>query len=133
MLEAELAEHLGYERNDPSGRGSGNSGNGTSPKIVTGDQGAMPLDVPRDRSGDFGPQVVPKGQRRLPGFDDKLISMYARGMTTREIQGHLEELYGIEVPPSLISRVTDAVTEEVSAHHLTDPKGTYTEILTDLL
>jgi putative transposase len=115
MLDAEMTEHLGYERNDPCGRGSGNSRNGTSPKIVTGDQGEIPLDVPRDRSGDFEPQVVPKGQRRLPGFDDKIISMYARGMTTREIQGHLEELYGVEVSPTLISRVTDAVTEEVTA------------------
>ena len=82
---------------------------------MVGDQGEIPIDVPRDRNGDFEPQVVPKGQRRLPGFDDKIISMYARGMTTREIQGHLEEQYGVEVSPTLISKVTDAVVEEVTA------------------
>jgi len=115
MLEAEMTDHLGYDKHAPEGRGSGNSRNGSSPKTVVGDQGEIPIDVPRDRNGDFEPQVVPKGQRRLPGFDDKIISMYARGMTTREIQGHLEEQYGVEVSPTLISKVTDAVVEEVTA------------------
>jgi len=115
MLQEELTQHLGYEKHDPAGRGSGNSRNGTSSKTVTGDQGQMTLDVPRDRRGDFEPKVVPKGERRLAGFDDKIISMYARGMSTREIQGHLEELYGIEASPELISRVTDGVTDEVTA------------------
>jgi putative transposase len=112
-LGAELSEHLGYEKGDPSGRGSGNSRNGTSPKTVLTDDDEVEIAVPRDRNGSFEPQLVPKGVRRLPGFDDRVISLYARGMTVREIQGHLEEIYGIEVSPDLISRVTDAVLEEV--------------------
>ena len=115
MLEAEMTDHLGYDKHAPEGRGSGNSRNGTSSKTIQGDHGEVPLDVPRDRNGQFEPQIVPKGQRRLPGFDEKVISMYARGMTTREIQGHLEELYGVEVSPTLISNITDAVLEEVTA------------------
>lgn len=115
MLEAEMTDHLGYDKHAPEGRGSGNSRNGTSAKTIQGDHGEIPLDVPRDRKGEFEPQVVPKGHRRLPGFDEKVISMYARGMTTREIQGHLEELYGVEVSPTLISNITDAVLEEVTA------------------
>jgi putative transposase len=104
-LGAELSEHLGYERGDPSGRGSGNSRNG--------DDGAIEIAVPRDRNGSFEPQIVPKGQTRLDGFDDRIISLYARGLSVREIQAHLRELYGVEVSPDLISRVTDAVLEEV--------------------
>ena len=115
MLQEELSAHLGYEKHDPAGRGSGNSRNGSSPKTVIGDQGTVTIEVPRDRRGDFEPQVIPKGQRRLPGFDEKIISMYARGMPTREIQAHLEEIYGIEASPELVSRVTDAVTEEATA------------------
>ena len=115
MLEAEMTDHLGYDKHAPEGRGSGNSRNGTSAKTIQGDHGEVPLEVPRDRNGDFEPQLVAKGQRRLPGFDEKVISMYARGMTTREIQGHLHELYGVEVSPTLISNITDAVLEEVTA------------------
>jgi putative transposase len=115
MLEAEMTDHLGYDKHALEGRGSGNSRNGTSAKTIQGDHGEVPLDVPRDRNGDFEPQVIPKGQRRLPGFDEKVISMYARGMTTREIQGHLHELYGVEVSSTLISNITDAVLEEVTA------------------
>ena len=89
-LGAELSEHLGYERGDPSGRGSGNSRNGYSSKTVIGDDGAIEIAVPRDRNGSFEPQIVPKHQRRFAGFDDKIISMYARGMSTREISKHLE-------------------------------------------
>jgi putative transposase len=113
MLGAELTEHLGYERGDPAGRGSGNSRNGYSGKTVLTDDGAVDLSIPRDRNGTFEPQIVPKGETRLAGFDDRIISLYARGMTVREIQGHLQELYGVEVSPDLISRVTDAVLEEV--------------------
>src|SRR6266496_2432948 len=103
-LSAEMAEHLGYEKHAVSGRGSGNSRNGT---------GEMPIEVPRDRNGSFEPQLVKKHQTHFDGFDEKIISMYARGMTVREIQGHLQELYGVEVSPDLISRVTSAVLEEV--------------------
>ena len=104
MLEAEMTDHLGYDKHAPEGRGSGNSRHGTSAKTIQGDHGEVPLEVPRDRTGEFEPQVIPKGQRRLPGFDEKVISMYARGMTTREIQGPLHELYGVEVSPTPSSR-----------------------------
>ena len=112
-LGAELTEHLGYEKGDPAGRGSGNSRNGTSSKTLLTEDGAVEISVPRDRAGSFEPQLVAKGQTRFDGFDDKILSLYARGMTVREIQGHLSELYGIDVSPDLISRVTDAVLEEV--------------------
>ena len=112
-LGAELSEHLGYEKGDPAGRGSGNSRNGYSSKTVIGDDGAIEVAVPRDRNGSFEPQLIGKGQTRLEGFDDRVISLYARGLSVREIQAHLQELYGIEVSPDLISRVTDAVLDEV--------------------
>src|SRR5947208_1556080 len=112
-LGAELSEHLGYEKGDPAGRGSGNSRNGYSSKTVVGDGGAIEIAVPRDRNGSFEPQIVAKGQTRLDGFDDRVISLYARGLSVREIQAHLQELYRVEVSPDLISRVTDAVLEEV--------------------
>ena len=112
-LGAELTEHLGYERGDPAGRGSGNSRNGTSSKTVLTEDGEIEISVPRDRVGSFEPQLIGKRQTRFDGFDDKILSLYARGMTVREIQGHLAELYSVEVSPDLISRVTDAVLEEV--------------------
>jgi len=112
-LGAELSEHLGYEKGDPAGRGSGNSRNGYSSKTVIGDDGAIEIAVPRDRQDSFEPQIVAKGQTRLDGFDDRVISLYARGLSVREIQAHLRELYGVDVSPDLISRVTDAVLEEV--------------------
>src|SRR5215472_1404582 len=112
-LGAELTEHLGYERGDPAGRGSGNSRNGYSNKTLIGDNGTIEIAVPRDRNSSFEPQIVGKGQTRLDGFDDRIISLYARGLSVREIQAHLQELYGVEVSPDLISRVTDAVLDEV--------------------
>jgi putative transposase len=112
-LGGELTHHLGYEKGDPAGRGTGNSRNGHSSKTVLGEDGEMDLSIPRDRAGTFEPQLVPKGVTRLEGFYDKIISLYARGLTVREIQGHLREIYGTEVSPDLISRVTDAVLEEV--------------------
>jgi hypothetical protein len=112
-LGAELTAHLGYEKGDPAGRGNGNSRNGYSSKTVIGDDGAIEIAVPRDRNSSFEPQIVAKGQTRLDGFDDRIISLYARGLSVREIQAHLQELYGVEVSPDLISRVTDAVLEEV--------------------
>lgn len=114
-LEGEMTDHLGYERHAPEGKGTGNSRNGKSKKTVQTDGGELEIEVPRDRAGEFDPQLVKKRQRRLPGFDEKVIALYARGMTTREIQGHLQELYGVEVSPSLISNVTDAVLEDVTA------------------
>jgi putative transposase len=112
-MKAELTHHLGYEKNDPAGYHSGNSRNGATSKTIKGDFGEMEIETPRDRNGSFEPQLIKKHQTRFDGFDDKILSMYARGMTTREIQGHLEEMYGVEVSPALVSDVTDGVMEEV--------------------
>jgi putative transposase len=114
-LQAELTTHLGYERHSPEGHNSGNSRNGASTKQLKGDFGTVQIEVPRDRQASFEPKLVAKGQTRFAGFDDKILSLYARGMTTREIQGHLEEMYQVEVSPALISNVTDAVIEEIKA------------------
>jgi putative transposase len=114
-LGGELTHHLGYEKHSSEGDNSGNSRNGTTPKTLRGKRGQVRIDVPRDRTSEFEPQLVKKGQTRFDGFDEKIISLYARGMTQREIQGHLEEIYGVEVSPSLISTVTDAVLDEVRA------------------
>jgi putative transposase len=114
-LRGELTEHLGYSKHDPAGNNSGNSRNGATRKTLQGDFGEIELETPRDRNGEFEPQLIKKNQTRWTGFDDKILSMYARGMTTREIQGHLEEMYQVEVSPSLISEVTDAVIEEARA------------------
>src|SRR5476649_1568242 len=114
-LGAELTQHLGYEKHDPAGYNSGNSRNGASAKTVQGEFGEITIETPRDRKASFEPQILKKHQTRFDGFDDKILSMYARWMTTREIQGHLQEMYGVEVSPTLISDVTDAVMEEVKA------------------
>ncbi len=114
-LQGEMTHHLGYGKHDTKGKNSGNSRDGSSKKTVTGEQGEIPIKVPRDRKGTFEPLIVPKGQTRFNEFDDKIISLYARGLTTRDIQSHLEEIYGVEVSPALISTVTDAVEEEVKA------------------
>jgi putative transposase len=98
-LESELTYELGYEKHAPGGRNGGNSRNGKSSKTLKTDHGDLEIAVPRDRQGAFEPRIVKKGQRRFTGFDDKILSMYARGMTTRDIQGHLEEIYGVEVSP----------------------------------
>lgn len=114
-LEAEMTEHLGHAKHEAVTNSNGNTRNGKSRKTLKGDFGELPIELPRDRHGSFEPQIVPKHQSRWTGFDDKIISLYARGLTVREIQGHLEELYGTEVSPTLISSVTDAVAEEVKA------------------
>ncbi|WP_420448366.1 IS256 family transposase [Candidatus Palauibacter sp.] len=114
-LEGELTDHLGYEKHAREGRNGGNSRNGRTRKRVKTDTSEFEIEVPRDRDSTFDPKFVRKGQRRLGGFDEKVIALYARGMTTREIQGHLKELYKVEVSPSLISAVTDAVLEDVKA------------------
>jgi putative transposase len=114
-MAAELTEHVGYEKHDPAGNNSGNSRNGKSAKTIKGSFGRMPLAVPRDRNGTFEPQIIEKHQTRFTGFDENIISLYSRGLTTREIQEHLEEIYHVEVSPALISNVTEEVMDEVRA------------------
>jgi len=132
-MSAELANHLGYEKNDPAGYNSGNSRNGTTPKTLKGDFGEVLIETPRDRNGSFEPQIIKKHQTRFDGFDDKILSMYARGMTTREIQGHLQEMYGVEVSPTLISDVTDGVIEEVKAWQNRPLESVYGVVYLDAL
>ena len=114
-LQVEMADHLGYDRDDPSGRGSGNSRNGSTRKRVRTDIGEVDLQVPRDRAGTFAPVVVPKHVRRLAGFDEAVISLYAKGMTTGDIANHLADVYGTEVSRDLVSKVTDAVLTDMNA------------------
>ena len=114
-LQSELTEHLGYEPHEKQGQAGGNTRNGKGPKIVQSDAGQFEIEVPRDRDGSFEPQLVRKRQRRLEGFDDKVLALYSSGLTTREIQTQLEALYGAKVSPTLISNITADVVEEVKA------------------
>ncbi len=114
-MEAEMTNHLGYAKHALKGRNGGNSRNGHSSKKITSNDQQIDIFVPRDRSGDFEPRIIPKNQRRFDGFDDKIISMYAFGMTTRDIQYHLKDIYNVDVSPTLISEVTHAVIDEVHA------------------
>jgi transposase-like protein len=111
LLEIELEEHLGYAKHQATGKGSGNSRNGTAKKKVRGNFGELEVEVPRDREGTFAPAIVPKRQKDLGNFTDKIISLYTRGMTTREIQQHLEEIYDIEVSAQFVSRATERIKE----------------------
>jgi transposase-like protein len=114
-LEAELSDHLGYEPHEQKGRGTGNNRNGKCGKTIQSETGAIDIKVPRDRNGTFEPKLVKKRQRRLEGFDDKVLALYSRGLSTRSIQEQLEELYGVDVSPTLISNVTNAVMDDVRA------------------
>jgi len=114
-LEVEMTDHLGHDKSGTVSNDSANTRNGHSGKTLKGDFGALPIDIPRDRQGTFEPQIIAKHQTRWSGFDDKIVSLYARGLSVREIQGHLEEMYGAEVSPALISSVTDGVSEDVKA------------------
>ncbi len=125
-LNAEMEHHLAADE-------SGNSRNGYGRKTVVTDSGKIALEIPRDRQSTFDPQLIAKYQRRFPGFDDKIISMYARGMSTREIVGHLRELYGLEVSPDLISAVTDAVLDEVATWQARPLEPTYPLVFFDAL
>ena len=113
-LDAELTDHLGYEKNDTKGNGSGNSRNGKSKKRLKGDHGDIDLDIPRDREGTFEPQIVKKGQSRLTQMDDQILSLYAKGMSVRDITATFKELYDADVSPAVISKVTDAVLARVT-------------------
>ena len=112
-LGAEVDDHLGYEKGDPSGRGTGNSRNGNYGKTVTTSAGPVRISVPRDRNAEFEPQIIRKGQRRSGPVDEIILSLYARGLTTRDIQAHLAEAYGASVSPALLSKVTDVVQDEI--------------------
>ena len=132
-LAAELTGHLGYEKGDPAGRGSPNSRNGTSPKTLATEVGPVPLAVPRDRDGSFEPRLVPKGARRAGGLDEMIISLYAGGMTVRDIQHHLARTVGTALSHDTISRITDAVAEEVKAWQARPLEELYPVIYLDAL
>lgn len=131
VLQAELTEHLGYPPGAERVERGGNVRNGTTPKTVLTDEGTLPLAIPRDRAGSFTPQLVPKGVRRLPGFDQKVLSLYARGLTVRELQAHLEECYQVEISPDVISAVTDAVHAEVTAWQQRPLEPVYVAVVLD--
>ena len=132
-MQVEMNEHLGYEKHSAAGDNSGNSRNGTSSKTLKGDFGELPIEVPRDRKSEFVPKIVPKGQTRLDGFNEKILSLYARGMTTREIQQHIAEIYKVEVSPTLISNVTEAVMEDVVAWQTRPLEAIYPILYMDAL
>jgi putative transposase len=111
-MEVELTDHLGYEPHAEPPGGAGNTRNGTSPKTLVTEHGKVPLDAPRDRDGSFEPKIVRKRQRRFQGFDDKILALYSRGLSVRDIEAHLEEIYGVKVSRELISKVTDAVMDD---------------------
>jgi putative transposase len=133
ILSAELTHHLGYAPGEAKPPEQANHRNGTTPKTVLTDDDTVTLEIPRDRAGTFEPQLVPKHVRRLPGFDQKVLSLYARGMTVREIQRHLEELYQIEIAPAVISTVTDAVMDEVTQWQQRPLDAMYPVVLFDCL
>lgn len=133
VLRAELTQHLGYPEGAERPAGETHARNGTTPKTVLTDEGALPLAIPRDRASTFAPQLVPKGVRRLAGFDQKVLSLYARGLTTRELQAHLEECYQVPVSPDLISAVTDEVLPELAAWQLRPLEPVYVAVVFDAL
>ena len=114
-MEVELTDHLGYEPHQEPPGGAGNTRNGSTSKTLLTEQGAVQIDTPRDRAGTFEPQIVRKRQRRFEGFDDKILALYSRGLSTRDIEAHLEEIYGVKVGRDLISKVTDAVMDDARA------------------
>ncbi|MGH6654124.1 MAG: IS256 family transposase [Actinocrinis sp.] len=132
-LEAELAEHLGYEKGEGVGRAGLNVRNGSSPKTVRTEVGDVRLEVPRDRDGSFEPAIVPKHARRLAGFDEAVVSLYAKGLTTGEIQAHLEQVYDVEVSRSLVSRVTERVAAELEAWRSRPLDGIYAVMFVDCI
>jgi putative transposase len=132
-LEGELTHHLGYEKNDPVGYGNGNSRNGKSRKTLKSEQGEVEIAVPRDRQGSFEPQLVRKHQTRWDGLDEKIIALYSRGMTVRDIQAQLQEMYGVDVSPGLISEVTDAVLDEVKTWQSRPLENMYPVLYLDAL
>lgn len=133
-LDEEMSEHLGYDKHDPAGRGSGNSRNGMRSKtVVTDNAGPVDIDVPRDRNGSFEPQLVKKRQRRLGDLDAMVLSLYAKGLTTGEISAHLGEVYGASVSKDTVSRITDRVVEEMQAWWARPLEKVYAAIFIDAI
>jgi putative transposase len=132
-MSAELTEHLGYERHREPPGGSGNTRNGASPKTLATEPGPVRIKTPRDRKGTFEPQIVRKGRRRFEGFDDKILALYSRGLSTRDIEAHLEEIYGVKVGRDLISRVTDEVMDDVRAWQQRPLEDVYPVLFLDAL
>jgi len=132
-LGAELTEHLGYEKHETAEKPTGNRRNGTSRKTIRTDQGEVDIEVPRDREASFEPKIVAKHQKEIPGFSDKILSMYARGMSTREIAEHLKEIYGTEVSPQFISSVTDGVAESLEQWRTRELDAVYPVVFLDAI
>jgi putative transposase len=132
-MEVELTDHLGYEPHQEPPGGTGNARNGSTPKRLITEHGEVQIDTPRDRAGSFEPQIVRKRQRRFEGFDDKILALYARGMSTRDISAHLEEIYGVQVGRDLISKVTDAVLEDATAWQNRPLEDVYPVVFLDAL
>jgi putative transposase len=132
-MEVELTDHLGYEHHQEPLGGAGNTRNGATPKTLVTEHGSVDIRTPRDRDGSFEPQLVRKRQRRFEGFDEKILALYSRGMSTRDIEAHLRELYGVNVGRDLISRVTDAVLEDVRAWQQRPLEDVYPVLFLDAL
>ena len=132
-MEVELTDHLGYEPHAEPPGGTGNTRNGSTPKTLITDNGPVPIDTPRDRDGSFEPKIVRKRQRRFEGFDDKILALYSRGLSTRDIEAHLAEIYGVKVGRELISQVTDAVMDDVRAWAQRPLEDVYPVIFLDAL
>ena len=133
ILEAELTDHLGYEKHAAGGRNRGNSRNGKTTKTLKNDKGDLPVEIPRDREGSFDPKLFRKYRTRWPDSGDKIISMYARGMSIRDIQSHIEDLYGVSISPELVSRITDTVTDEIMAFQSRPLDEIYPSLFLDAL
>src|SRR5437899_2739802 len=132
-LEVELTDHLGYEPHQEPPGGAGNTRNGSTPKTLVTEHGEVRIETPRDRKGTFEPQIVRKRQRRFEGFDDKILALYGRGLSTRDIEAHLEEIYGVKVGRDLISRVTDAVMDDARAWQQRPLDDVYPVVFLDAL
>src|SRR6202034_2649156 len=132
-MEVELTDHLGYEPHQEPAGGAGNTRNGSTPKTLITEQGEVAINTPRDRAGTFEPQIVRKRQRRFEGFDDKILALYSRGLSTRDIEAHLEEIYGVRVGRDLISKVTDAVMDDARAWQTRPLEDVYPVVFLDAL
>src|ERR1700757_166027 len=132
-MEVELTDHLGYEPHTEPPGGAGNTRNGSTPKTLVTEHGPVRIDTPRDRDGSFEPQIVRKRQRRFEGFDEKILALYSRGLSTRDIEAHLAEIYGVKVGRDLISKVTDAVMDDARAWQTRPLDDVYPVVFLDAL